>query len=47
MAAVDYSRSWNPSWTVEKILIGLMSFMYEDFGAVHQQVLSLGLLGEV
>ena len=25
-------RSWNPSWTVEKILIGLMSFMYEAGG---------------
>ncbi len=27
----DYhAESWNPSWTVEKILIGLMSFMYEE-----------------
>jgi len=25
-----HTESWNPSWTVEKILIGLMSFMYED-----------------
>ncbi|CAE7876132.1 UBE2J2 [Symbiodinium microadriaticum] len=25
-----HKESWNPSWTVEKILIGLMSFMYEE-----------------
>merc|ERR1719313_3155040 len=25
-----HAESWNPSWTVEKILIGLMSFMYEE-----------------
>jgi len=25
-----HKELWNPSWTVEKILIGLMSFMYED-----------------
>merc|ERR1719219_3363575 len=25
-----HTESWNPSWTVEKIPIGLMSFMYED-----------------
>jgi ubiquitin-conjugating enzyme E2 J2 len=27
----DYhAESWNPSWTVEKILVGMMSFMYEE-----------------
>eukprot|EP00928_Gymnodinium_smaydae_P070397 TRINITY_DN54242_c0_g1_i1.p1 TRINITY_DN54242_c0_g1~~TRINITY_DN54242_c0_g1_i1.p1 ORF type:complete len:1126 (-),score=276.04 TRINITY_DN54242_c0_g1_i1:79-3456(-) len=25
-----HAESWNPSWTIEKILIGLMSFMYEE-----------------
>lgn len=25
-----HKESWNPSWTMEKILIGLMSFMYEE-----------------
>merc|ERR1719161_1250624 len=25
-----HKESWNPSWTVEKILIGLLSFMYEE-----------------
>lgn len=29
LASFGPVRSWNPSWTVEKILIGLMSFMYE------------------
>jgi len=28
-----HKESWNPSWTVEKILIGLMSFMYEETSA--------------
>eukprot|EP00931_Biecheleriopsis_adriatica_P088278 TRINITY_DN62639_c0_g1_i1.p1 TRINITY_DN62639_c0_g1~~TRINITY_DN62639_c0_g1_i1.p1 ORF type:complete len:1151 (-),score=234.12 TRINITY_DN62639_c0_g1_i1:112-3564(-) len=28
-----HKESWNPSWTVEKILIGLMSFMYEESSA--------------
>ncbi|CAD7947621.1 unnamed protein product [Amoebophrya sp. A120] len=25
-----HAESWNPSWTVEKILVGLLSFMYEE-----------------
>jgi len=25
-----HAESWNPAWTVEKILVGLMSFMYEE-----------------
>ncbi len=25
-----HKESWNPAWTIEKILIGLMSYMYEE-----------------
>ena len=31
----DYHpESWNPSWSVETLLVGLQSFMYEDSDAI-------------
>lgn len=34
-----HKETWNPSWTVEKILIGLMSFMYEETSAAIGSIL--------
>ncbi|CAD7975021.1 unnamed protein product [Amoebophrya sp. A25] len=37
-----HAESWNPSWTVEKILLGLLSFMHEDcresVGSIHDTI---------
>jgi ubiquitin-conjugating enzyme E2 J2 len=35
MSMSDYHpESWNPSWSVETLLVGLLSFMYEESNAI-------------